>query len=468
MDPRLAAAILAGKATGAASRVLGRGGGTTLPGDVAMGVDSGVLAKLTRSLPEGVVLVTGTNGKTTTTGMIVTTLEHGGRRVLTNASGANLIYGLTAAAVAGTGMRGLARADLAVFEVDELVLERAVAETHPRMVVVLNLMRDQLDRSGELQTTANRIGRALRGLDSAARVVANVDDPLVWAQCDGLPNVIAVGIDSTEMLLPGLPQAADARNCPRCEAPLVFDQVVLSHCGIYRCPNGDFGRPRLDVGARHIAARDMDALAIDVTGGARLQVGVGGLYNAYNAVAAYAACRGLGLTDAAASQGLEAFRPRFGRQESLRLHGRELRFMLAKNPSGLDEVLRTADELGRAETYLIALNDQIADGRDVSWIWDVDFERLARSPRHPFAVLTGRRASDLAVRLKYAGVSADHVIVVPDRALALARVATIGDMSRPAIILPTYTAMLELRAVAEQAGAVRPFWSRPPGATTPT
>jgi UDP-N-acetylmuramyl tripeptide synthase len=133
--------------------------------------------------------------------------------------------------------------------------------------------------------------------------------------------------------------------------------------------------------------------------------------------------------------------------------------LLAKNPSGFDEVLRTADDLGHAETYLVALNDGIADGRDVSWIWDVDFERLARSPHGPQVVVSGRRARDLAVRLKYAGVPATRVIVEPDAARALERVAALGDVAKPAIILPTYTAMLELRAVAERAGAVGAFWT---------
>jgi len=463
-DVRLGASIAAGKVTSATSRLLRRGGGTTLPGDVARYVDPGVLRKLTARLPGGSVLVTGTNGKTTTTGLIVTALQHAGRRVVTNASGANLIFGVTAAVVADTDARGKPCSDVGVFEIDELALPRAVEEVRPSLVVVTNFMRDQLDRSGELLTTARRVGEALRRLDPAARIVANVDDPHVWTQCEGLANVIGVGIDSDDLLLPGLPHAADARSCPRCDAPLVFQRVVLSHCGTYRCPRGDFGRPHPNVAATHIGASSLDRVSVELSSGLKVEAGVGGVYNVYNVVFAVAALQALGLNDEDIRGGIAAFRPRFGRQESIRLHDREFRFLLAKNPSGFDEVLRTADELGHCATYLVALNDGIADGRDVSWIWDVDFERLARSPRTPHIIVSGRRAADLAVRLKYAGVPTERVAVVDDVTAALSAAAAVGDRTLPVAVLPTYTAMLELRAVAERMGAVGAFWSRSPTA----
>ena len=459
LDARLTGAVLAGKLTAGSSRLLRRGGGTTLPGDVSRLVDPAVLTKLSRKLEGGSVMVTGTNGKTTITGMIVTALEQAGRRVVSNASGANLIYGLTAAALADAGAAGSPRAEIGVWEVDELVLERAVAEVRPRVVVVSNFMRDQLDRSGELQNTANRVGRALRLLGPEARVVANVDDPHVWTQCEGLPGVLGVGIESDQLVLPGLPHAADARACPHCGSALDFTRVVLSHCGAYSCPRGDFSRPAPGLAVTAIEARALDHLRLELSDGPRLEVGVGGVYNAYNAVLAAAALRVLGLDDATIAAGIGAFRPRFGRQESIRLHDREFRFLLAKNPSGFDEVLRTADDLGGCATYLVALNDGVADGRDISWIWDVDFERLATSPHRPELVLSGRRAADLAVRVKYAGLPAERVVVEHDLERALARAADTGSRSLPVAVLPTYTAMLQLRAVAERAGAVEAYWA---------
>jgi lipid II isoglutaminyl synthase (glutamine-hydrolysing) len=457
-DLRLAAAVAAGKAAAATSRLLRRGGGTTIPGDVALAVDRGVLRKIAPSLPGGTVLVTGTNGKTTTTGIIAGALERSGERVLTNRSGANLVFGLVAAAVADSDLRGRSRSQTAVFEVDELHLDRAVQETRPRLVVVLNLLRDQLDRSGELETTAGRIGDALRKLDDSASIVANVDDPLVAGQAHDLPGLVPIGVDATEFLLPGLPHSADARACPVCNAPLAFTRVVLAHCGTYSCTACDFRRPAPRYALTGIEAPSIDELRLSTADGARIEAHVGGVYNAYNALAAYAALRTLGIGQDAAADGIGAFRPRFGRQETLRLHGRTMRFLLAKNPAGFDEVLRTADELGHATTYLIAINDRVADGRDVSWLWDVDFERLARTERHPTIVAAGTRAHDLAVRLKYAGVPAGRVHVEPDAERALQQAARTAAEHDEIAVLPTYTAMLDLRAVAERAGAVTAFW----------
>jgi lipid II isoglutaminyl synthase (glutamine-hydrolysing) len=461
-DARLGAAVLAGKLAATASRGLGRGGGTTIPGDVALAIDPGVLAKLGSSLPGGSVLVTGTNGKTTTTGLLAAVLEAAGERVLTNASGANLVFGLVAAAVAQARPWGRARSDRAVFEVDELSLERAVVQLRPRLVVVLNLLRDQLDRSGELETTARRIGDGLRRLPAGARVVANADDPLVVAQCAGLPGVAWFGVDADDQLLDGLPHAADARTCPRCGAPLHFERVVLAHSGTYHCTACDFARPRPTVAVRRITAPALDSQVLELSDGTVLSAAVGGVYNAYNLVAAHLAAACLGVGGATVAAAVATFRPRFGRQEPLRLHGRELRMLLAKNPAGLDVVLRTADELGHARTYLIAVNDLVADGRDISWLWDVDFERLARSPWRPHVVASGRRAHDLALRLKYAGVPVERVSIEPDPAAALRLAADRTEPGEEAVVVPTYTAMLELRAVAERAGAVGAFWEHRP------
>ncbi len=273
-DARLGAAVLAGKLAATASRGLGRGGGTTVPGDVALAIDPGVLAKLGSTLPRGSVLVTGTNGKTTTTGLIAAVLGATGERVLTNASGANLVFGLVAAAVAQARPMGGARADRAVFEVDELSLERAVVELRPRLVVVLNLLRDQLDRSGELQTTARRIGDGLRRLPEGARIVANADDPLVVGPCEGLPGVVYVGIDADDQVLDAVPHAADARSCPHCGAALAFDRVVLAHCGSYRCTACDFARPRPALTVRRITATSLDSQRLELCDGTVLSAAV--------------------------------------------------------------------------------------------------------------------------------------------------------------------------------------------------
>ncbi|HZB98095.1 MAG TPA: DUF1727 domain-containing protein [Candidatus Sulfotelmatobacter sp.] len=462
IDLRLTAAIAAGKLTAATSRRLRRGGGMTFPGNVTLALDGSALGKLGRSLPSGTVLVTGTNGKTTTTGLITAALQRSGMRVLSNHSGANIVFGLCAAAVADAGLDGRARSSIGIFEVDELWLERAVRELQPHLVVVLNFFRDQLDRSGELETAAARVGDALQRLPASAQVVFNSDDPQVVAQClRSDAQLVPFGIDAEELVLARLPHIADARSCPRCGTNLHFSRIVLAHCGKYTCPGCGFKRlePRFSVS--RFDASTINLLRLAMNDGTELEASLGGVYNAYNIAAAYAACRSLGVAESDIARGIASFRPKFGRQETLSLHGRAMRFMLAKNPAGFDEVLRTADALGRTRTYLIAINDGIADGRDVSWLWDVDFERLATSPQRPLIVASGRRVEDLALRLKYAGMPAERVISVRDPAAALRRLAEVLPPGEEGVVIPTYTAMLELRAVAEREQAVTPFWVAP-------
>ena len=460
-DARLGAALAGARAAASASRLLRRGGGTTLPGDVALAVDPRALAKLGGRLEQGAVCITGTNGKTTTTAMVATALRAAGRRVLSNFSGANLVTGVTASVAADAGLDGRPRSEIGIFEVDELSLPRVVAALQPRAVVVLGLLRDQLDRVGELETSAARIGAAVAALPATSTVIFNADDPLVAFRCAGVDaQALPFGIDAGEHLLPGLPHTADARFCPRCGHRLRFDRVVLGHCGDYACENCGFARPRPALSAVHVQTDGLDRLHIELSTGIELEVGVGGMYNAYNAVAAAATLRLLGVDGEALTRSLAAFRPHFGRQERFSVHGRSMRMLLVKNPTGFDEVLRSADELAGARQYLIALNDGVADGRDISWIWDVDFERLASSPHRPHIVASGHRAEDLALRLKYAGIAEDRVEVAADPGTALRRVAAVTPDGTDALILPTYTAMLELRAVLERLGAVAPFWQQ--------
>jgi UDP-N-acetylmuramyl tripeptide synthase len=429
-----------------------------LPGDVGRMVDKALLQKLARQLTHATVLVTGTNGKTTTTAMITHVLRNAGTRVVTNASGANLVAGISAALIRSSSCSGMLGAQAGVFEVDEFWLEEAVIAIHPKVVVVMNVVRDQLDRSGELETTAFRIGAALRKLNSDAFVVANVDDPLVYTQVRMLPNVIGVGIESDAFRLSALHHSADARNCPLCESPLTFERIVAAHFGKYHCSNCDFARPTPQHAVTHFGAVGFDQMHLTLDEEIEVSLALGGIYNAYNVIATFAACQAVGLDTTTIVKGLDTFHAHFGRQEQFEFSGRRMRMLLAKNPTSFNEVLRTTDEFGHIENYLIAINDNIADSRDISWLWDVDFERLARSHERLRIVASGKRAEDVAVRLKYAGVPADRVKVEPDLAAALQLAAEMGDGRSQVAVLPTYTAMLGLREVAQQQKAVRPFW----------
>ncbi len=459
LGARGTAALWAGKATAALSRGLRRGGGTTLPGDVARFIDPRILTRLARGLPDGSIVVTGTNGKTTTAALLRHILEANGEPPVANQAGANLIFGVTAAVINRTDFRGRTPARVGLFEIDEASLPRLVSEISPRTIVVTNLFRDQLDRYGELETTAAHIRRALTQGPEGMTAVLNADDPMVAALGDDLPRVVYAGLDDATLLRPELSHGADAKFCPRCGNAFVFEGVYFGHVGRYRCPRGDFSRPAPEVRATSVRISGMDRMQLQVTDGAEMvavEVPLSGLYNAYNVVMAMAGARAMGVSLEKSGAALRTFTPAFGRMEKAVINGRDAILLLAKNPTGFNEVLRTSIEFGHATSFLIALNDRIADGQDVSWIWDVDFEQLRGVARH--VVISGDRALDLRVRLKYADVPADRMEVVTGWSQALARAAEATPPSETLFVLPTYTAMLELRAVLTHGGALQPYW----------
>ncbi len=451
---RKTAAVWAGKATGTLSRITRRGGGTTLPGDVARAIDPKILTRLAQDLTHGSIVITGTNGKTTTARLISWLLEGAGHKVVSNRAGANLIFGATAAALNRAGVDGRLKADWGVFEIDEASLPKAVEEIQPKATLVLNLFRDQLDRYGELETIAKKIEQALGTVPEDARVILNADDPRVAEIGLGLARKpIWYGLDDTSVAATVLPHAADARTCPRCGASLTFDAVYVGHDGVYRCPNGDFARPAPDITATNIALNGFDSLALTIAG-TRIEMPLGGLYNCYNVLAAYAAACSLGLEPIYIADRLRTFQAAFGRQERVDFRGRHLVLVLSKNPAGFNETVRTAVDLAHGSNFILGLNDRKADGTDVSWIWDVDFEQLKGRAR--LVIPAGVRAHDLAVRLKYAGVNAEKPQTDPVKALDLLVKCT--EEGETAHLLCTYTAMLDLRADLVRRGWAHPYW----------
>ena len=451
---RKTAAVLAGKATGALSRATRRGGGTTLPGDVARAIDPKILTKLAADLTYGSIVITGTNGKTTTARLVSHLLEGAGHRVVSNRAGANLIFGATAAALNEAAPTGTLRADWGVFEIDEASLPKAVEEIRPKITLVLNLFRDQLDRYGELEAIAKKIEQALAAMPGEATKILNADDPRVAEIGLGLPaRPLWYGLDDTSVAATELPHAADARTCPKCGASLIFTAVYVGHDGNYHCPNNDFERPTPTITARNIKLDGFDRFAATIDN-QRVEVPIGGLYNTYNVLAAFAVAKTLGLEPQYIAERLKDFSAAFGRQERLDFRGRHLNLVLSKNPAGFNETLRTAVELAKGTSFLIALNDRKADGTDVSWIWDVDFEQLKGTAT--VVVPAGTRAHDLAVRLKYAGVPAAPPEIDPGKALdLLIKMTNDGDTAH---LLCTYTAMLDLRAELVRRGWAKPYW----------
>jgi lipid II isoglutaminyl synthase (glutamine-hydrolysing) len=451
---RKTAAVWAGKATGTLSRITRRGGGTTLPGDIARAIDPKILTELASDLTQGSIVITGTNGKTTTARLMSWLLEGAGHRVVSNRAGANLIFGATAAALNRASANGTLKADWGVFEIDEASLPRAIKEIRPRATLVMNLFRDQLDRYGELESIAKTIQHALDDADEDATAVLNADDPRVAEiGLDLIRKPLWYGLEDERVAAKTLPHAADARTCPRCGASLIFDAVYVGHDGVYRCPNHDFARPRPDITGTDIELHGFDSLAMTVAG-TRIEMPLGGLYNCYNVLAAFAAACSIGLDAKYVSERLKTFKAAFGRQERIDFRGRHLVLVLSKNPAGFNETLRTAVELAKGENFIIGLNDRKADGADVSWIWDVDFEQLKDHAKT--VIPAGVRANDLAVRLKYAGITAKQPQTEPANALdELVKSTTDGDT---VYVLCTYTAMLDIRAELQRRGWAQPYW----------
>jgi lipid II isoglutaminyl synthase (glutamine-hydrolysing) len=449
---RLARAVA--RLTRAASRRLGRSGGTTAPGRLLLRLSPDALRRMSRELGDGSVLVSATNGKTTTAAMLAAALAHEGRPVVHNRAGSNMAWGVATALLDA----GRAPAELGLFEVDEAWLPRVAREVQPRLLLLSNLFRDQLDRYGELELLADRWAELTAELDGRARFVLNADDPLVADLGRERQRVTYFGLEDDSQALPGLQHAADSKHCRNCGAPYSYEAVYLGHLGRYRCPQCGRERPTPRVAATRVQLEGMAGSRIEVRspeGELSIRLPLPGLYNVYNAIAALAAALEVGVPLAAAGDALERFGGAFGRVETIPMNGRLLSILLVKNPAGANEVLRTLMlEEGELDLWL-ALNDGIADGRDVSWIWDADFEVLAGRVR--CATCSGTRAEEMGLRLKYAGI--DEKTIVVDRDLSGSLDAAVrGAGSERVYALPTYTALLELRDMLARRGLAK-RWS---------
>ena len=450
----------AGKLTREGLRVSGRGA-TALPGLVALTLDPDFITALASELAHGVICVSGTNGKTTTSRMLADIARTAGWDPIHNRAGSNLDRGVASALLASATWAAAPRGDVGLFEIDEASLPRVVGPLRPRVVLVTNLFRDQMDRYFELDALARRIADALAKLPEATTLVLNADDPLVAnLALHRHGRSLFFGVDDPSV---GgvVPQAiSDATRCPRCHAPLRYERVVLAHVGAWSCASCGLARPPRDVGATKVVLgpNGSDLVLAGTVGSAidPVRVPVPGLYNAYNALAALTVARALEVGLAEAARAIASFRPAFGRLEIVEHQDRRLRLLLVKNPAGFNAAIGALLETGRNPRLLAALSDLDADGRDVSWIWDADFEALAPSVEH--AVITGLRSRDLALRFKYAGLAPERLAVVDGWSAAIDRAIALAPERSEVVVIATYTAMQALRRELDRRGAVVPFW----------
>ena len=456
MRPRipLVAGIAAARAAGTLSRFTGAGGGTTLPGKVLSKLDPDAVDRLAARLPRGSVLVSATNGKTTTAAMVAEILSPR-VRLAHNRAGANLLSGIASTLLSARD------AELGLFEVDEAALPEVIRRVRPRALALGNLFRDQLDRYGELEHVAARWRSAVAGLDPSAFVVANADDPQVGDLARERERRLLFGLDDPRHSSPTLQHAADSKWCLVCGTPYEYAAAYVGHLGDYRCPACGHARPQPDVVAREIELGGLDGVEFQLVapeGAARVSLPLPGLYNVYNALAAASLALAQDVPLAEVVAGLERFSAAFGRFERIAVGDRTLVVLLIKNPAGANEAVRTLVAGGAPRLVLAALNDEIADGRDVSWIWDVDFEPLLDGLER--LVVTGGRAEELALRAKYGGFDEGAIDVVPDLARALDRALELTPAGGTLVALPTYTAMLELQRIVAERGYAKRYWER--------
>jgi lipid II isoglutaminyl synthase (glutamine-hydrolysing) len=463
MSASFRARLSVARAAGRLSRLSRRGGGTTLPGRVLLRLAPDAISRLGAELPRGSTIVSGTNGKTTTAGMLASALRAAGRDPVHNRAGSNMTWGVATALLEQRGEEGL-------FEVDEAWVPRVAADLRPRLAVLMNLFRDQLDRYGELESIADEWAEVVETHAGRTAFALNADDPLIAdlgrdRALRRRPGVTYFGIEDPSQALPELQHAFDAKHCRRCGAAYAYERAFVGHLGHYSCPDCAADRPAPDVAATRVALHGMEGSRVDIRtplGEARLDLPLPGLYNVYNALAALTAALRLEIPLERAIAGLESTEAVFGRVETIDVAGTALSILLIKNPAGANEVLRTlrletasGDGAAPALDLWIALNDRIADGRDVSWIWDADFELLAGHVRR--VVCAGTRAPEIAVRLKYAGLAPETLEVEERIGASLDR--ALAEADGRLFALPTYTALLELRRLISHRGWAKEYWT---------
>jgi len=442
---RLFLIIIIGKVISAFNRFLNLGAGGTWPGEIALWFDKDIFSKLTKDVEEKIILIAGTNGKTTTAKMTEEILRDGDIKTLRNESGGNVLNGLVSTLVVNGTFSGKINADWVIFEVDEATLPIVLNYITPKTVVLLNLFRDQLDRYGEVDILAEKWLSAFKKLPKETTIILNADDPQIAYLGKNLKlNILYFGLKNQDFFLKKIPHATDSLYCPSCSTKLNYAGVFISHLGDWWCEKCGLKKPELAINEN------------------RWDFPLEGVYNRYNTLAAILVGKSLGIPNPVIKGALKNFKPAFGRQEEFEIKGRRIKIYLSKNPTGMNEAIRTITKNLEPRTknkqiVLLVLNDRIPDGRDVSWIWDVDTEELQSSFNQ--IIVSGDRAYDMGLRIKYSDklktqnsklkttVQNSKLIIEENLKRAIYLGIEKTPINETFYILPTYSAMLEVRKI---------------------
>ena len=453
MNIKVPIAILACRGVRFIARILHKGG-TAKPGEIALKICPNLLSILSRGVKT--VVITGTNGKTTTARMVEQAFADAGLDYIANRSGANLISGITTEFALKSSLFGKCKCSHAVIECDEAACRRTLAQLKPQAVLVTNLFRDQVDRFGDVSVTLQNIREGLEKVPETT-ICINADCPL----CSSLASLptprVYFGFD--EGAVSGAStDGGDVKRCPECGGELEYAYRTLGHLGGWICSCGK-KRADADVAVTSLISSSASSTTVSIRAkgeSSTVSINLPALYNVYNAAAATSALIAAGFEPDAAYKALESFSCGFGRMESLPIGAKGARMMLVKNPTGCQQVIDFISDLDEEIELVICLNDRAGDGTDISWIWETDFEKLSKLGDKLSCIrVSGIRWADMALRLKYAGISEDKIVCTPDYA---ALTADMAKAEKSIYIIPTYSAMLELRSHIVRLTGGTEFW----------
>ena len=420
------------------SKNLNLGNGSTWPGHIALKINKNFIKELIDSNRQlKVIIIAGTNGKTTTSSLIANIISDNGSKVLQNMSGANLLNGIASTLLLNSNINGEISAKFAIFEIDENYLSIILQFIIPHQLIFLNLFRDQLDRYGEVNSIAKKWSTTLENISSNTKIILNADDPrIAWLGMSifiknhaindkSEKKIFYFGLDNPKLSIDLLQHASDSTYCPRCETKLNYKTIYYSHIGNWNCSKCNLKRPDLDTSTSLIYP-------------------LNGIYNQYNTNAAVLSAKILGIESKKINSTLKKFKPAFGRQEVIIIEGKKIQLFLSKNPTSMNQSLSTIRDLG-GKHILFVLNNQIPDGRDISWIWDVDFEIYLNDSMNIYT--SGDRCYDMSLRLKYLQPNIGNIITNKNIKNTIKILLNKIPDNEIIYILPTYSAMLEVRKI---------------------